>query len=326
MEKSVIILGAKGRFGRTALETFNNKGWRVSAFARHWEQNEKTSNTRYLSGNAFDLKLLTRACMDHDVILNALNPKYEDWEEMLPTITRNIISAGIASGATVMIPGNVYNYGNELPPVISEETPHVSNTKKGRLRIKMEQAYKDACADGLRTIVLRGGDFFEGKDTGNWFETYITNKIDRGIVTYPGPLNSIHSWAYLPDVTRAMVELAERRHLMNGFEEFGFKGYSVTGAELVKALEKACRRELRAKKFPWLLVRGMALFSRQIHEILEMRYLWQRPHEIDGKKLKDILPDFQATPFQSAVNTVVGNQPLFDMNATGDRSLEPVKT
>ncbi len=308
MRNSVIVLGAKGRFGRAAITAFKARGWSVSALARSWKTEEKIAGVENVTANAFDREALTRACMDHDVIVNAINPPYEAWEKSLPKITENVIAAAIAAKATVMIPGNVYNYGNQLPGKLTEKTPHIPNTKKGRLRIEMEQAYKDAAEEGLKTILLRGGDFIEGKDTGNWFETYITSKLNKGVVTYPGPVNQVHSWAYLPDMANVMAELAEKRHTISVFEEFGYRGLAITGSELVKALEVAAGKNLRVKSFPWPIIKIMGLFSKQIHEVLEMRYLWNRPHEIDDTKLRKALPDFETMSADEVIRRVVSGR------------------
>lgn len=31
-------------------------------------------------------------------------------------------------------------------------------------------------------------------------------------------------------------------------------------------------------------------------ELLEMRYLWNLPHSLDGTRLKELLPDYRDTP------------------------------
>ena len=38
MPGKIIIIGAKGRFGRHAVSKFRDAGWRVRAFARSWDK------------------------------------------------------------------------------------------------------------------------------------------------------------------------------------------------------------------------------------------------------------------------------------------------
>ena len=203
-----------------------------------------------------------------------------------------------------MIPGNVYNYGTALPPILKETTPQNAGTKKGRLRIDMERAYAEAAHQGVRTVILRGGDFMEAEQTGNWFDSYIANKAGQGKTTYPGPLNVKHAWAYLPDMARAMVHLADKRQELDAFAEFGFAGYGLTGHELVAAIERATGVMQKISGMPWFLMRLMAIFSPRIGEVLEMCYLWNAPHEIDDSQLAKTIPDFVPTPLDQAMQDI----------------------
>ena len=158
----------------------------------------------------------------------------------------------------------------------------------------------------MRTVILRAGDFIEREKTGNWFDSYIANNVAKAKVTYPGPLDRMHAWAYLPDMARAMAGLAERRADFAAFEEFGFPGYALTGRDLVAALERAAGRSLKVGSMPWPMIRLLGLVSPQMREVAEMSYLWRVPHFIDGAKLAAALPDFQPTPPDTAIAEALG--------------------
>ena len=304
MNKSVIVIGARGRFGRAATQSFHSNGWDVRAFARNAGDCER-KNIEWIEGDAFDRTAIEKACEGMDVIVNALNPPYERWEADLPILTANIITAAQKSRATVMIPGNVYNYGMNISPLISEQNLHKPHTKKGRLRVEMERSYMQASVNGVRTIVLRAGDFIEREKTGNWFDSHIAPKALSGKFTYPGPLDLKHAWAYLPDMARAMVMLAEERHRFEPFEEFGFSGWGLTGAELVAKIESVTGVPQKVGQLPWAIIKMISVFSPRIKEVLEMRYLWQVAHEIDGSKLRDAIPQFEPTPLEQALGNVL---------------------
>lgn len=298
----VIVLGAKGRFGSEAVRAFANSGWQVTAFARHWDQPASAAfNTAV--GDARDSAALAAACMGFDVIVNALNPLYENWARDLMPIALAVIGAAKASGATVIVPGNVYNYGAEGPEILTENTPWHPTTRKGKLRVEMENAYRTA---GVRTIILRGGDFITGGETTNWFEAHIAKASLKGRTMYPGPKDRIHAWAYLPDMARAAVLLAERRDQFSTFEEFGFGGFNLTGTELVAEIAQATGRTQKVSSLPWPLLRLMGLFSPAMREVIEMRYLWNVPHRMDGGKLARTLPDFRETPRALAIKLALG--------------------
>ena len=296
----VIILGAKGRFGRAALHAFRDAGWEVTAFARDWPEDQ--ADHAVAIGDVTDTATLAAACAGQDVIVNAINPPYEKWAAVLPDITRSVIAAARASGATVIVPGNVYNYGADAPEVLREETPWRPTTRKGTLRATMEGAYRDA---GVPTIVLRGGDFIEAAKTGNWFDSQIAAKARKGRTVYPGPLDRVHAWAYLPDMARAAVMLAERRDSLAPFTQVNFPGYALTGAELAEAIGQAVGRKQKIGGLPWWLIRILGLVQPAMREVMEMRYLWQVPHRLDGTRLHDLLPGFTPTPLPEAMKAVL---------------------
>ncbi len=295
MSGEVIVLGANGRFGRAAVEAFHRSGWRVRTFSRGPIE---SLAVHQIIGDAFDPDAVSKAASGCDVIINALNPPYPRWQRDLPRLTHAVVRAAMHTGAAVMLPGNVYNYGAHMPPVLTEITVQRPTTRKGFLRVEMEAAYRDAA---VPTIVLRGGDFIERQVTGNWFDSQITKNVEKGMVMYPGPLDQTHAWAYLPDMARAMAGLAAKREAFGIFEEFGFPGYSLTGRELVDAISRAMDLPMKTKDLPWPLIRLLGLAWPQMREVAEMAYLWHTPHAIDGAKLAAALPEFQATPASEAI-------------------------
>jgi nucleoside-diphosphate-sugar epimerase len=296
MAKDVIILGAKGRFGRAAAQAFLAAGWRVRGLARDWDSARIDPRLERVTADAFDAGAVSAAAAGADVIVNALNPAYSNWARDLPRLAASTIAAAKATGATVLLAGNVYNYGAGMPAVLDEMTLPQPTTRKGKLREAMENLYAEAADEGVQTLILRGGDFIEREKTGNWFDTYIAAKAGQGRVTYPGPLDRVHAWAYLPDMARAMVGLAEKRAQIGPFAGFGFEGLNLTGYELVTAMERVAGRELKVGSMPWGAMRVAGLFAPDIREVLEMRYLWTVPHAIDGRKLRALLPDYRPTP------------------------------
>lgn len=307
MTDTVLILGAGGRFGRAAVTAFHNDGWQVRALRRTWPAGSPPAGVDAVSGDGFDAATVARAAAGCDVIVNALNPPYHRWRRDLPRFTASVIAAARDSGATVMLPGNVYNYGAGMPARLTEDTPHRPTTRKGRLREELEQAYAGAAGDGdgdgdgVRTVIVRAGDFIDDRQTGNWFESHIAARVDRGRVLYPGPLDCVHAWAWLPDLARAMAALATVRASLPAFATFGFAGYTLTGRELIASLERGAGRSLAVNGLPWPLLRLAGLVSPVLRETVEMAYLWRTPHAIDGTRLAAALPGFRPTPVDRAI-------------------------
>lgn len=299
MTKKVLILGANGRFGRAAMNAFTDAGWNATALVRPGSANGPDA----IEADASDPIALTKAAQGFDVLVNALNPPYHKWSELLPELTASVIQAARSSGATVLIPGNVYNFGTNPPALMKATSPQSAIEGKGALRVQMERSFRDAA--GVRTIILRGGDYIEAAKTGNWFDSQITNKIGKGVITYPGQTDKVHAWAYLPDMARAAVELCEIRDTLPVYADIPFEGFSLTGEQLIDAVETATEQKLKVKSVPWAIISAIGVFSPIMHEVVAMRYLWNKPHRLDGATLNALLPDFKATPLNVAMQEVL---------------------
>ncbi len=273
MTGTALILGSSGKIGSHAAEAFTRAGWNVRRYDRR-------SND------------MVAAAQGVDVIVNGLNPPaYHDWARLVPAITRQVIEAAKASGATVIIPGNVYNLGAQGGEW-SEHTPHAPSSRKGRIREQMEQAYRDA---GVRTLVLRAGNFIDPNGNGDVMSMLLLRAIDGGKVTTAGDPDAMQAYCYLPDWARAAVALAEMRDQLESFEDIPFPGHSFTVNELRSFLSDAMGRSLKLSRFPWWAITLTAPFWELAREMREMRYLWSVSHTLSGEKLGRLLPDFRAT-------------------------------
>ncbi len=123
--------------------------------------------TEIIEVDARDADSLIEAAQGADVILHALNPPYTAWPKFALGFAETAIAAARASGATLMFPGNVYNYGAAHAGDARRGDADASDSRaKARLRVEIEQRMRDATRDGVRVIVLRAGDFFGGAATG----------------------------------------------------------------------------------------------------------------------------------------------------------------
>ncbi len=279
MQQTVLILGASGKIGSHAAAAFWNAGWKVRLFDRKTED-------------------MTQAAMGADVIVNGMNPAgYKNWATAIPAITAQVIAAAKASGATVIIPGNIYNFGNQ-PGLLSEATPQTPHTRKGRIRVEMEAAY---AASGVQTIVLRAGNFIDPDHNGDIMTLFVMREIAKGKITHGGDPDAMQSYCYLPDWARAAVQLAEQRPTLATFEDIPFPGHAFTAAELRAAVQSVTARPITLHSFPWWIMSALSPFWGLAYEMREMRYLYSMPHQISGARFDRLLPDFKSTDLQKVM-------------------------
>ena len=278
-QSSVLILGANGRLGSALNDAFSRRGWRVIAQSR---QRNAARQTARVIGDMRDVDTVVKSAIATgrvDVVIHAANVIYTRWAVEAIALNDAAIRIAKALGATLMLPGNVYNFGTDLPERLDATTPQLGQTSKGQIRVAMERALEVAAEQGTQSIVIRAGDFF-GSGTGSWLDQAIVKDIQKGKLTYPGPLHALHAWAYLPDLAETFVNVAEARRTLARFENIHFAGHAVTGYEFVKTIEQFAPRPLKLATMPWWLIRTVGVVKPPWRDLAEMSYLWQRPHQL----------------------------------------------
>ena len=307
MPSTVLILGAAGRIGQVIALAFANAGWQVRAQARKALPAALQGHARVqpVSCDATDVAALTAAAQGASVLVNALNPVYTEWDRLALPLADAALAVARASGALLMLPGNVYNFGREMPALLTPSTPEIGSTPKARIRIEMERRLAAAASQGVDSLVLRAGDFFGGPGQGTWLDMALLTKIGKGRFVYPGPDDVAHAWAYLPDLAQAFVRVAERRTQLRGHHRLHFAGHTLTGLAMRAALEQVTGQALRPVGLPWGLIRLAAPFVPMWRELLVMRYLWQRPHALDDAALRALIGSVPQTPLPQALRSAL---------------------
>ena len=283
---TVLILGANGRLGLAAAQAFDAAGWQVLAHVRRDPAPEMPPRARLVRA---PLEALAVECAGAAVVVYGLNPLYTRWDAEAMPLARAGMDIAHRLGARFMLPGNVYNFGTRMPVLLREDTPQHPDTPKGQLRVAMEAELRRRCdAGALRVTVIRAGDFFGG-GTGSWLDLVIAKSIARGKLVYPGPLDCVHAWAYLPDLARAFVAAAENDSLP-AFENLHFAGHALTGTQLLAAIERAAaglgiapRDGWRHGTLPWGVLRLGGWVVPMWRELARMSYLWRVPHALEER-------------------------------------------
>ena len=297
--RKALVLGANGRFGMAMVQALRERGWQVRAQTRAGWRGEGRVEEVHCDGH--DRAAILAAARGCQVVAHALNPsQYTQacWRRDALPMLDNAIAAAQAAGALLLLPGTVYNFGSSLPATLTEGTPAAPGHVFGAIRIEMERRL--ATAPGLDSFVLTAGDFF-GQGTGVWFDKVIAAGLQRGVFTYPGPLDSVHAWTHLADLAEAFARLADQRAGIRGFNRMMMPGHDLTGRQLQEALQRVLGRRLGARALPWGWVGLMRPFSPMLRSMWGNRYLWRRPHALDGRALRARLGDWTPTPLDTAL-------------------------
>ena len=324
--RRVLILGATGGFGHALTQQMASQGWQIRAVSRKPQQHSDGINSigsvNWFVGDLDLPETLVEAASNVDVIVHAVNVPYQHWNPTMLNFTRTIIDLAQDNNAHLMFVGNVYNAGIPREGMITENTLNAPINEKGDIRAQLEDMIKQASDNGLRTTIMRFGDFF-GPDLGasNWFNV-CTKAIGKNKLMFPGDADMPHTWAYLPDAAKAFAQVAILR--IAGVESpnhlvLPFTGHVFSFAQLQGVFESIKGRRVKVSQVPWRIFGILGWMIPLIRELVSMRYLWQHDIRMDGKALREFLgAEPEHTTLEQAVLSCVP-----DLNNSGqDLSLK----
>ncbi|MEJ8311596.1 NAD-dependent epimerase/dehydratase family protein [Agrobacterium larrymoorei] len=304
VQRTALVLGARGGIGGHITEALFGRGWKVRALVRDIPPKSHHSMMEWHIGDAMKAQDVLAGAKGVSLIVHAVNPPgYRNWETLVLPMLDNTINAAENVGARILLPGTVYNFGPDAFPLLTEKSPQRPKTRKGKIRVEMEGRLHAASTRGVPVLIVRAGDFFGPKARNNWFS--------QGLVQPGQPVRSIsnpgspgvgHQWAYLPDVAETMMRLLERANELPAFSVFHMEGFwDANGRHLPAAIERVVGLHVKMKRVPWWLFRLCSPFVPLFKELQEMRYLWQRELRMSNEKLLEFLGDEPRTPIDEAV-------------------------
>ncbi len=307
--RTALVLGATGGIGGETAAALARHGWKVRALSRQGQPPGDTSGWTWVKGDAMDGASVTEAASGVNAIVHAVNPPgYRNWGELVLPMIDNTVRAAKASGARILLPGTIYNYGPDAFPVLHESSPQRATTHKGQIRIMLEKRLEEAAQEGVSSLIVRFGDFFGPKPGNNWFSQGLV-KPGQPVrsVSYPGAKGVGHTWAYLPDAGEAFALLLAKEESLGVFARFHFRGHwDLDGTQLVAAIRKVLGKpSLPVRAVPWFVFRAGSLVNETMRELYATRPLWQTPIELENSRLVALLGEEPHTPLDEALGTTL---------------------
>ncbi|GHG62179.1 NAD-dependent epimerase [Streptomyces griseocarneus] len=256
--------------------------------------------------DATDSKRLIEASQGAAAIYSCAAPPYHRWAGEWPPLASSVCAAAEATGAVLVMLGNLYGYGPVDGPM-TEKLPLAATGTKGRVRAAVWEQAQNLHEQGrIKAVEVRASDFFgPGVTDGGHLAARVMPRLLRGKpVSTLGDPDAPHSWSYLPDVARALVEVA-------GEERAWGRAWHVPTEPALSTREMVDRLAARSGTGPVAVRRlspavlGVAsVFSPLIRELKEIRYQFDRPFVVDSSAYEAEFA-VRATPVDEQVTATV---------------------
>ncbi|MFJ9844155.1 NAD-dependent epimerase/dehydratase family protein [Kitasatospora sp. NPDC101155] len=297
-----------GPAGAATARLLAEQGRRVRVVTRTGRPaGQAVEGVEHLALDASDPAGLAQAARGAVALYGCAAPPLPQWTERWPALNSALCAAAEDSGAVLVMLGNLYGYGPVERPM-TEDLPLAATGPKGRVRAAAwEQARALHEAGRIRAVEVRASDFFGPgvTDGGHLAARAMPGLLKGRSVAVLGDPDTPHSWTYLPDVARALVEVA-------GEESAWGRAWHVptTPALSVRSMVDRLAAEagtgpVAVRRLSPVLLGVAGLFSPLLRELREVRYQFDRPFTVDASAYEAEFA-VRATPLAEQLAATVG--------------------
>lgn len=296
-----VVLGT-GAVGRATMHELRGRGEPVRMVNRSGHMAELPDGVEIVAADLYDAKNVRAVTTDACAVYQTAQPEYHQWVERFPPLQRAIIEGMTGSNAKLVLVENMYMYGISPNP-LTEATPHMAHTRKGRVRSEISQAAFAAHQAGhVRVTSVRGSDYFGpwGLTSNVMGERTFIPMLKGKAANLIGNLDVPHTHTYIPDFARAMVIVAGSDDADGHAWHVPNDRPDITQREMVTMIAREMGVEPRFQTMGRTMMRMAGLFIPAAHETVEMMYEFEQPFVVDSRRFETAF-DMQATPMPEAI-------------------------
>jgi|SRR5271165_729154 len=280
---AIIGYGAVGR--ATALRLLS-RGDMVRIVQRG-EPTTMAAGCTFHAADVEDSDSAVRACAKVDTVICCMGVAYDSalWERVWPKAMANLLNGCAASGSRFVFADNLYGYGPQTQR-LTEETPLTDYGRKPRIRAEVTRLWRAAHEAGrVRAVAVRASDFY-GPDvpTSVISQFGVVRLLRAKPALVPYSPDFPHDFTYVPDFARALVTLIDAPDNDYGQAWHVPNAPTQTLREVLTLAAERIQVPARIQTLPRALAILLGLFRKDLRELTEMRFQWDRPYLVDASK------------------------------------------
>lgn len=302
---NTLILGATGSIGYAVAANLLARQLPVTILVRNRAKADvlfpNQPTLTIVEGDAQDATLLNRLAAGKTHIFHGVNYPYNEWFGNMDTVTQKIIDAASINKATIVLPGNVYNFGNTTEPIREDSLPN-PNTRKGKLRVDIEAMLERAASDGVCQVLnVRLPDFWGPNVLNEGVKPIFMNALTGKAMPWLITIDIPHQAVYTPDAAEIIVRL-----MLHGtnqpYEVWNYGGVTFPSVrDWFGQISALTGKPLKTQIYSRFMIRLLGLFMPVLREVKEMLYLYENTILLNDDKARAAFPDFQPTPMKRAL-------------------------
>ncbi|WP_136442231.1 NAD-dependent epimerase/dehydratase family protein [Pacificoceanicola onchidii] len=325
MPNKYLIIGATGAIGHAFAKALQEAGEQATLLVRDRRKAialfGDTGGFTIVEGDVNDTALLKSIAEGAEYIFRGANASYEHWATAMPIMTQNVIEAAEHSGATVIFPGNNYNFGQTDQP-ISEITPFNPSAPLGKVRVGLEKMLQRATDQGrIRTLVVRMAEIWGPNVTNKQFAPVFENALKGRAMPWLISTEPAQQLLYAPDAGRAIMALAHERE-RNAYEVVNIGGTLVPSVQSwLEQIADVAGVPARTSVAPKFMVSALGRVIPVMREVASLSYKYETTVILNDARFRRAHPDFMQTPMREAIAETLAWFKAHGAEAPGKRKL-----
>jgi nucleoside-diphosphate-sugar epimerase len=302
MNDLYVVTGA-GPVGWTVAEQLAGQGQRVRVLTRSGSGPEHPLVER-LAVDVQDAARVRDALAGAAAVFHCIHGSSyaaDAWRAELPRAEQTVLAAAREAGAVVVFPESLYSYSQPERPM-TEAGPRTAQGGKRGIRTELLTA-RDASP--ANTVSVVAGDFFGPRVRNSHGGERMVSPVLAGKKLWViGSTDQPHSFTYVPDLAAAMIRTAQTPSLWNKVWHAP-TGPAVTQRQLATAFTEAGGAAApKLGPIPGWALRAMGIFSKDLRELTETLYQFDKPFIMDSAASQAAL-GLRPTPLAEAAAATV---------------------
>ncbi|MGI9597969.1 MAG: NAD-dependent epimerase/dehydratase family protein [Acidimicrobiales bacterium] len=303
-EGRAVVLGA-GPVGAALVERLVADGVETRVVTRSG-QATVPAGVELVAADISDSTQAVRACADAGIVYSCVGLSYQGWPEKWPPMMAGMLDGAAAAEARFVFMDNCYMYG-PVTVSMTEDLPLTDYGNKPATRAKTTRMWQQAHEEGrVAAASVRASDFYgPGVSNAALGDLSVGRMAQGKSAQVVGDPDQPHSFAYVPDIARALISVGEADDSMG-------QAWNVPNApdrtvrQILQMFADEFGTSLKVQAMPKPLMSILGLFNADVRELKEMLYQWERPFHVDASKFSARFWD-DPTPWDQGVPETVAS-------------------
>ena len=302
-----VVFGAAGALGAAIVQNLARQNQAVRAVVRDVGRARKVlpSSAEIVVADASKADSIKPAFQNVSVIYHCVNVPYNEWTEVMPLVTNNILAGAIEKHSNFVFPGNVYVYGRFQSIPATEDHPLAATAEKGKLRITLERKLMDAHNNGkVKVVIPRFPDYYRPNVTNKLMKPIFMAALSGKKASWIGNLDVRHDLVFVEDAAAACIMLIETASTYGEVWHVPGAG-PITGREFIDMAFKAAGNKPNIGLLGGRSLRVAGLMNSDAREMIELMYEFEEPLVLDGSKFSTEIPLFKYSSHEEGIRKTI---------------------